>query len=706
MRIIRHVLIILLMPFFLQAKVYDCFTFFNEFELLKMRFEELNDSVDYFVLVECTETHRGDPKNLYFSDNKHLFEKYLPKIIHVVVNERHPEMGLWEREHFQRNCILRGLQGCDPSDIIMISDVDEIPRPAAIAKLRSRLSSMPQPSFIEKHQLTFLDFQDFLSHCVHRTLKDWVKDRAELKHRYAAYALEMNMYRYQLNRIDPNERLWCGTTATVFANFAVNIPEHFRALRNRLPRLKNAGWHFTSMGGREKVRIKLASLVDSSRPDAHLIPDAEIDQWLNQHPIVPINSSFPQYVLKNEAYLRTAGFIAEYGLNPAKFHEKLKQPISSWVQEQIENDLGGFKELGISQRAIDTTLKKSADTILINWNQPHRYDLFARYRIIDNKIFRKKHDNSTCYFDDVLIRLSKMIDLPNVDFILALSDGVPESYAVQDFWVTENRSDQAPIFARSKKIWARHVVILPDYSAFSLENIFKQVNEANRKYPWSKKVKKAFWRGVPSDFWENQIDRFSTEEIRNIYSTRPRFIVSKFSVNHPDLADAGITSCYGHAPLLKAFLEEERVMKPERSIPDHIANAYLPCLDGWSCTYPGYYWRLLSNSVVFKNESDQQLWFYRALKPNEHYIPLKYDCSDLEEKLKWAKANDAVCQQIAENATRFVLDQLTEEDNFLYVYRALKYYESLQQFNCMDLLSETLNASEWIRLNPDQGDAG
>ena len=93
-KVFVYLFIFLILPFCVHAKVYDCFSFFNELELLKMRFEELDDSVDYFVLVESIETQRGDIKPLYFKDNKHLFEKYLPKVIHVTVEERHPEMSL------------------------------------------------------------------------------------------------------------------------------------------------------------------------------------------------------------------------------------------------------------------------------------------------------------------------------------------------------------------------------------------------------------------------------------------------------------------------------------------------------------------------------------------------------------------------------------------------------------------------------------
>jgi beta-1,4-mannosyl-glycoprotein beta-1,4-N-acetylglucosaminyltransferase len=64
--------------------IYDCFTFFNELDLLEIRLETLNDVVDKFVLVEATKTFRGENKVLYFKDNQERFAKFLKKIIYIV----------------------------------------------------------------------------------------------------------------------------------------------------------------------------------------------------------------------------------------------------------------------------------------------------------------------------------------------------------------------------------------------------------------------------------------------------------------------------------------------------------------------------------------------------------------------------------------------------------------------------------------------
>ncbi len=244
-------------------------------------------------------------------------------------------------------------------------------------------------------------------------------------------------------------------------------------------------------------------------------------------------------------------------LDKKLFEEKLNQPAPFWVQEQISEDLEVFKEFGISQHALNATVERSANRMLANWNQVGKYDAFARFRIIDNSVYLKKGTGPTNYLGDALVTLSRLVRLPDVDFIVALTDGVPESYHAKDFWVAENFSEQAPLFCRSKKTWAKYVAILPDYTAFSDNN--GHIAQASRAHPWETKIKKAFWRGSPSDFWDNAIGRHSYETIKAIYSTRPRFLLSKYSVLYPEFIDAGITSSFGHAPNLGTFLIQEGV---------------------------------------------------------------------------------------------------------------------------------------------------
>ena len=127
-------------------KIIDCFTFYNELELLEYRLEILSPTVDYFILVEATRTHAGNQKELFFQRNSTKFNKFSDKIIHIIVDDfpyafnPSPE-EVWKNEIFQRNCIQRGIDLLKevllPDDYIIVSDVDEIPDPNTINNLKN-----------------------------------------------------------------------------------------------------------------------------------------------------------------------------------------------------------------------------------------------------------------------------------------------------------------------------------------------------------------------------------------------------------------------------------------------------------------------------------------------------------------------------------------------------------------------------------------
>lgn len=132
-------------------KIIDCFTFYNELDLLKYRLAILNGCVDYFVLVEATHSHTGIEKSCTFDDYKELFEEYEAKIIHIIVDDlpfKQPTINIskkqqWDNEIFQRNCIQRGIKqlklrhGISDDDVLLISDVDEIPDPRTVELIKA-----------------------------------------------------------------------------------------------------------------------------------------------------------------------------------------------------------------------------------------------------------------------------------------------------------------------------------------------------------------------------------------------------------------------------------------------------------------------------------------------------------------------------------------------------------------------------------------
>jgi len=118
--------------------VVDAFIFYNELQMLNFRLHELNDVVDIFVIVEANLTFQGKPKPMFFAENKHLFEKFLPKIVHVVVDDMPVDSNAWGRERFQRNAIVRGINrlSLKRSDILITTNADEIPDATELARIK------------------------------------------------------------------------------------------------------------------------------------------------------------------------------------------------------------------------------------------------------------------------------------------------------------------------------------------------------------------------------------------------------------------------------------------------------------------------------------------------------------------------------------------------------------------------------------------
>jgi beta-1,4-mannosyl-glycoprotein beta-1,4-N-acetylglucosaminyltransferase len=112
--------------------IYDCFMLFNELDVLELRFSELEEAVDRFVVVEAPVTHAGLPKSLAFAENRHRFSRWNDRVVHVVVEDMPKGPDPWSRERYQRNALVRGLRDAAPTDGVIISDADEIPKPSAI----------------------------------------------------------------------------------------------------------------------------------------------------------------------------------------------------------------------------------------------------------------------------------------------------------------------------------------------------------------------------------------------------------------------------------------------------------------------------------------------------------------------------------------------------------------------------------------------
>ena len=152
-------------------RIFDCFMYFDEEMILDVRLNTLNKFVDYFVIAESKFTHSGKKRNLNFNINK--FEKFKDKIIYLIydkepqgieiINEndhkndkaRKTIMNAVKRENGQRNYLQKGLDAAENEDIILISDVDEIPNLINIdfANFKNKIIQFKQEMFYYKFNL-------------------------------------------------------------------------------------------------------------------------------------------------------------------------------------------------------------------------------------------------------------------------------------------------------------------------------------------------------------------------------------------------------------------------------------------------------------------------------------------------------------------------------------------------------------------------
>jgi beta-1,4-mannosyl-glycoprotein beta-1,4-N-acetylglucosaminyltransferase len=264
---------------FARPMVYDCFLFYNELDVLKIRLEEMYPYVDHFVLLECTESFQGHPKPLYYEENKQLFEKYQDKIIHVVVKDHFPSVSPWPREFFQRNQILRGLKKASPQDIVILSDVDEILRGSDVARFIAPLLACQTKATVANQRF----------------------------------------YRWYCNRLNADTPFWLGSVAVKAKFFRKTPPDKVWFHKAKYLAIHDVGWHFSNMGGLKTYIEKLAGF---SHPEANTEENRDPKNIFNtiqaSLQLVPIDQSFPQILQDNESFYRELGFL-DYEGNPAYF---------------------------------------------------------------------------------------------------------------------------------------------------------------------------------------------------------------------------------------------------------------------------------------------------------------------------------------------------------------------------------------------------
>ncbi len=260
--------------------IYDCFNFFNELDLLEIRLNILRDVVDRFVIVEANRTHQGKPKPMNLEANWSRFKDFEDKITYLKLEKGYPTffsrwrpVKTWDIEFVQRELFFEGLKHANDDDRVIISDLDEIPKPASI-------------------------------------MKNLKAEEAVLFHQ--------DIFRYFLNCRCINDR-WPGPVMMSYGKLkTINTylarlhrdPKIVRKKKFEVIDEQDGGWHFTSMGGVDQIIEKLEAFVHKEFNKKELKDPERLKKIIEEggdifgshwkFEMEPLNDSFPPYLLNNQ----------------------------------------------------------------------------------------------------------------------------------------------------------------------------------------------------------------------------------------------------------------------------------------------------------------------------------------------------------------------------------------------------------------------
>ena len=270
--------------------VIDCIPFFNELDILKLRLHILDPLVDRFVIEEATHTFSGLPKDLCFEKNREMFEEFLPKITYLVVDNSPKEISTHERDKFQKNALAKALTDASDEDVLILSDVDEIPNPAVLQELVKRFDPDKIYHLAQRNFYCYLNMEEISGNLLSITGEFPGVER----------------------------RMWLGTK--VFAK--KNIPERgiidLREISPEDPRsvrVADGGWHFGYMGSCHETDVSrrvgtkvvaaahqeyntedvLAEVKDRLILGEDIFGRNAVFQW------AVVDESYPQYLLEHKS---------------------------------------------------------------------------------------------------------------------------------------------------------------------------------------------------------------------------------------------------------------------------------------------------------------------------------------------------------------------------------------------------------------------
>ena len=261
--------------------IYDCFQYFNEDHIVDLRLNILNEVVDYFVISESTRTHQGKEKKLNFKNNN--VKKFKHKIKYVVsdykekINFKNHTGGESLVEQHQRNTLSEGLTGAHDSDLIILSDSDEIPDLTKLNKIKKNT-------------------------------------------KFTAFSHSMFMYKLNLQNI--SESNWIGSKMSLMKNFPT--PHKLRSLKFkkypfwRLDKIQmqiiNGGWHFSFLQKPSDIVNKIKSYSHGEFNKNEFTNEKKIMEKISNYEDVfnrgyelkkiSIDENYPDYIKNNKNLLK------------------------------------------------------------------------------------------------------------------------------------------------------------------------------------------------------------------------------------------------------------------------------------------------------------------------------------------------------------------------------------------------------------------
>tara|TARA_Y200000002_G_scaffold331286_1_gene296379 strand:+ start:2156 stop:2959 length:804 start_codon:yes stop_codon:yes gene_type:complete len=262
----------------MKPKVFDCITFFQENLITNLRFEILNEVVDYFVICESKYDHRNNEKNLNF---KLLNKKFKSKIIYLVLDKKFQGSNLWKNQATQREFLFQGLNLAKENDYIMFSDPDEIPRPEKLKDL-------------------------------------------DMKSKWGIFL--QNCFCYKFNVFNKHETPWEGSRVCKFKDLKsfdfmrqkiksgnLNKPFWKFYIEKDICLIENGGWHFNSLLKAEEISLKLKTFAHNefSKEEysnvevikKNILEKRDLFKRNNLYETVKLDNSFPKYVIENQKEL-------------------------------------------------------------------------------------------------------------------------------------------------------------------------------------------------------------------------------------------------------------------------------------------------------------------------------------------------------------------------------------------------------------------